>query len=281
MTEPRFDYKKSRWRDNEQAPRWCEELERHSTENVRDQLRQRLSSGSPGNIRFGEVSIPSEFVEDWLAWDENVQRRIQREHMENERVIARWTRILGRFTVVLAIVSGLALLISGLTAWVLYTTDQTSRLRDRAFIYFGNPHITPYPNTNPTIWAFDINVANAGNMPARQVTIRFGPDAPFADEVSDTFRLVSQWKTAASASVIGAKQEVTLQGCEVLLEIITDAQNFHRHIFYLLEAQYLDGFNFSSTRTTQMSRGLGFDKAGGLSWNFSSLHNCSDDDCSK
>jgi hypothetical protein len=282
MTDPRSDFEISRWAGNKQALGWYEELERRGQENVREHLRQRLASGSSGDISFGGVSISSEFVEDWLAWHENAQRRIQREHLENERVIAKWTRTLGQFTKWLVIVSALAGLISLLTAWILYTSDQTSRLRDRAFIYFGNPHITPYPNTTPTVWAFDINVTNTGNMPARRVTIRVAcPDAAFDDEVPDTFRLVKQWQTAPTASVIGPKQEFALQGCEMPMQVISEAQNFRRRVFYLVEAQYLDGFDLKTFRVTQMSRGLSFDKAGGLSWNFSSSHNCSDDDCSK
>jgi hypothetical protein len=166
MTETRFDYKNSRWADKEQVPRWCEELERHSQEGIRDHLRQRLLSGSSGDIKFGDVSMPSEFVEDWLAWHENAQRRLQREHVENERVIARWTRTLGWFTRALAAIGALALVTSILTAVILYWTDQTSRLRDRAFLYFGDPHVTQYPPNNPIVWGVSITVANAGNMPA-------------------------------------------------------------------------------------------------------------------
>ena len=169
---------------------------------------------------------------------------------------------------------------SGLTLAVLYRTDETSRLRDRALLYFGDPHITPYPDTKPIVWAFDINVANAGNMPARRVAIRFDcPRAPSSDDVRDTFQLAKELKSAAIASVIGPKQEVRLQACEVPIEVIAQAQNFQLNILYLVEAKYLDGFDAETTRVTQMSRGLSFDTSGGRSWSFTNSHNCTDDDC--
>src|SRR5262249_17101794 len=165
-----------------------------------------------------------------------------------------------------------------LTAGILYITNQTSRLRDRAFIYFGDPSIRPYPDASPIVWAVGISIANAGNMPASRVTIRYAcPDAPFSDEVPDTFHVVKEWK----ASVIGSKQPATLKGCEIPIDRINDAKQLQRQIFVLLEAQYLDGFELNTTRITQMSRVLGFDKSGGQSLNFTSSHNCSDDDCPK
>ena len=149
--------------------------------------------------------------------------------------MARWTRILGAFTIILAI-------ISGLTAAILYVTDQTSRLRDRAFLYFGDPPITPYPPGSPILWGVGITVTNAGNMPARRLTIRYAcPDAPFSDDVPDTFQLATtQWKTAQIGSVIGPRQAATLQGCEVPIDVINDAKKSLRHVFYLVEAKYLE-----------------------------------------
>ena len=201
------------------------------------------------------------------------------EHRQNERMMARWTRNLGWFTAALVVMSVL-------TLWVLDETDQTSRLRDRAFVYFGDPPVTPYPNPpiDPILWGVGITVTNAGNMPARRLTIRYAcPDAPASDDVPDTFRLATQWKTAQIGSVIGPKQGATLQGCEVPIEVINDAKKSPplRHVFYLVEAKYLDGFYLSTPRVTQMSRVFGFDKWGGQNLGFTSSHNCSDDDCPK
>jgi hypothetical protein len=113
-------------------------------------------------------------------------------HQKHERIIAGWTRILGIVTI--------------LSLVMLYRTDETSRLRDRAFVYFGDPQSRPYPDANPIIWAFSIKFRNAGNMPASRVAVRVAcPDAPFIDDVSDSFRLAADWITAQIASVIGPK----------------------------------------------------------------------------
>jgi hypothetical protein len=198
------------------------------------------------------------------------------EHRKNERMMARWTRNLGWFTFVLVVVGVI-------TAAILYVTDQTSRLRDRAFVYFGDPPVTPYPTSDPILWGVGITVTNAGNMPARRLTIRYAcPDVPFSDDVLDTFRLVTtQWKTAQIGSVIGPKQGATLQACEVPIDVINEAKNSLRRVFYLVEAKYLDGFDLSTPRVTRMSRVFGFDRFGGQNLGFTSSHNCSDDDCPK
>jgi hypothetical protein len=198
------------------------------------------------------------------------------EHRINERMMARWTRNLGWFTAALVVTSVL-------TLWVLYETDQTSRLRDRAFVYFGDPPVTPYPAGSPILWGFGITVTNAGNMPARRVTVRYAcRDTPISDQVPDSFRLVDQqWKPADLPSVIGPKQQATVQGCEVPIEVIDDARKLLRHVVYVVEAKYLDGFDLRTERVTQMSRVLNFDRFGGHSLGVTSLHNCSDDDCAK
>jgi hypothetical protein len=98
-------------------------------------------------------------------------------------------------------------------------------------------------------------------MPARRVTIRYAcPDAPFSDDAADTFKLVKQWKNAQISNVIGPKQEATLQACAVPIDLINDAKNSHRHIFYVVEAKYLDGFDLYTNRVTQMSRVFAFDQ---------------------
>jgi hypothetical protein len=206
---------------------------------------------------------------------------METERHQNERTVAKWTRRLGLFTIVLAIVTGLAALISGLTAWILYSTDKTSRLRDRAFLYFGDPPVTPYPSSKPVVWGVGITVTNAGNMPARRVTLRYAcPDASSTENVQDPFRL-AKWADAKIGSVLGPKQSVVLQGCNVPIDIINDAKKSLRTVFYVVEARYIDGFDLDKTRVTQVSRIFGFDQSGGQSLQFTNAHNCSDDDCPK
>lgn len=225
-------------------------------------------------------STPGDFKEDAWGWlsEQNLARTAQeKEHRENERTIAKWTRVLGWFTAVMA-------LTGALTVVILYWTDQTSRLRDRAFVSFGDPPQEAYPRlpAAPTIWAAGIKVANAGNMPARRVTIRYAcPDAPHDEAVTDTFGLVgsNDWKTAQIGSVIIPKQGATLQGCAIPIDVYNDAKNSGRQLFYLVEAQYLDGFDLETVRVTQMSRYFAFDPWGGRSLGFTTSHNCTDDDC--
>jgi len=63
---------------------------------------------------------------------------------------------------------------------------------------------------------------------------------------------------------------------QVLIGVIYDASL--RTLYYVVQAQYTDGFD-NKTRMTQASRVLGFDQWGGQSLQFADTHNCSDDDC--
>jgi hypothetical protein len=75
MTEPHF-YWISVW--GAQARRWCEALERLSPNDVREYLHQRLLSGSAGDIKFGQVSVPSGFVEEWLkSYDQSQAHAVE------------------------------------------------------------------------------------------------------------------------------------------------------------------------------------------------------------
>jgi hypothetical protein len=195
------------------------------------------------------------------------------EHQINERMMARWTKCIAIFTIVLAV-------LSGLTAYILYETDQTSRLRDRAFVYFGDPAVRPYPpNAEPIIWAIGISIENVGNLPARRVTIRYAcPDAPHSKNIKDPFPL-AKWQAAEFGNIVGPKGSFVIQGCEIPIGVINEARKSLQDIFYVVEIRYIDGFEFNKFRVTQMSRALRFDQWGGMSLGFIGSHNCSDEDC--
>jgi hypothetical protein len=126
-----------------------------------------------------------------------------------------------------------------------------------------------------------ITVTNAGNMPARRVMIRYAcPDVAPAAGTVDAFS-AAKWEAAKFGSVLGPKQAVTLQGCNVPIEIINDAKKLLRQVFYVVVATYIDGFELDKIRVTQMSRVFGFDQWGGESLQFTTTHNCSDSDCPK
>jgi hypothetical protein len=161
----------------------------------------------------------------------------------------------------------------------LYRTDQTSRLRDRAYVYFSNPTITSYPPDKTTVWAIGIKVLNTGNMPARRISIRCGwTGSPASNDINDPFPL-AKWSGVQGPESIGPKQGLALQGCEIPIDIIEQAKKSKISIFVLMEVKYTDGFDLNKTRVTQMSRRLRFDAHGSYSWGFTAPHNCIDDDC--
>ncbi|MBI4182881.1 MAG: hypothetical protein HY521_02650 [Proteobacteria bacterium] len=161
---------------------------------------------------------------------------------------------------------------------ILEQTDQTSRLRDRAFVYFFNPTIIPYPPERPTVWGIGINVENAGNMPARRVTLRYDcVDAPRSQHVLDPFPM-AKWKNAEAPNVIGPKRHVSTQSCNIPVGTIEAAKRSEIDVFILMETKYLDGFVANRERVTQMTRVLRFDGYS-HSLGFAGPHNCSDDDC--
>ena len=113
------------------------------------------------------------------------------------------------FTGVLAFGTVALALIAVLQWCTLEKNDETSRLRDRAFIYFSNPPMTPYPPPpdKPTEWGVGITVLNAENMPARRIMIQYDClDAPKSDQIVDPFPL-AKWKRAEIGNVIGPKKQ--------------------------------------------------------------------------
>lgn len=158
-------------------------------------------------------------------------------------------------------------------------TDQTTRLRDRAYVYFSNPAIIPYPRNNPIVWGVSGNVENAGNMPAKNILIKYSIVITKQSEgVSEPFPLAN-WSNANVPKVIGAKQRLTFQGGEIPINSVNEARKFNENIFILMEATYTDGFDQKIKRITQMSRSLRFDQFGGHSLGFADSHNCTDEDC--
>jgi hypothetical protein len=189
------------------------------------------------------------------------------------------------FTAILAL-GTVGLAVIAVLQWLtLEKTDQTSRLRDRAFIYFSDPPLTPYPPDKPIVWGAGISVLNAGNMPARRIAIQYDcPDAPMSDQITDPFPL-AKWKNAEVGNVIGPKNQFSLLACNIPIATVKaakwseDGKQPVRQIFYVAQVKYLDGFDLDEPRITQMSRKLIFDQQGNYSLGFTGPHNCSDDDC--
>jgi hypothetical protein len=194
------------------------------------------------------------------------------DHQINEKRMTLWTKRLGIFTFILAITSIF-------TAYILYKTDQTSRLRDRAYLYFGDPYPIPWPPNKPDVLGIGIIITNNGNMPAKHVLVRYAcPYTEKARDIKDPFPLI-EWNIAEAPITIGAKQSFVLQGCNIPIGIIENAKKSLTDVFYIAEVKYSDGFS-DEVRTTQTSRIFRFDKSG-QSIGMAGPHNCSDEDCQK
>jgi hypothetical protein len=89
------------------------------------------------------------------------------EHQRNERMTARWTQRLGFFTILLA-------MIGIVTAWILYETDQTARLTNRAFVAVRDLSSTAVgPARNGDDISYNISTVweNSGNTETRDLQI--------------------------------------------------------------------------------------------------------------
>lgn len=163
-------------------------------------------------------------------------------------------------------------------------SDEALRLRDRAYVYFGDPSFIeyPYPPAKPTVWGVAIPAYNAGNMPAHRVVVRYScPDAPSSGKPTKVPFDPANLKMAEMTQTIGPKQSLVFQACDIPIEVIDDAKKGKRDVFIITEVRYTDGFDPDRTRVTQMARTLLFDQHGGRRLGLGTSHNCSDDDCPK
>ena len=161
-------------------------------------------------------------------------------------------------------------------------SDETLRLRDRAYVYFGDADFAPYPYppAKPTVWGVTIPIYNAGNMPAHKIVVRYScPDIPHSDRPTKVPFDSADWKTPEMTQTIGQKLAFVFQACHIPIETIADAQKGKRDVFIIAEVRYTDGFDPDRTRVTQMARTLLFDQHGGRRLGLGASHNCSDDDC--
>jgi hypothetical protein len=163
--------------------------------------------------------------------------------------------------------------------------DETTRLRDRAFVYFNGTEVQPYPANSPVVWGAIIGISNTGNMAANRLTVRFAcPITERTSFVQDPFAIATQWRKLDFPNVIGPKQflgPLQLRGCETAITDINEAKKHQRVIYLALEIQYLDGFEAQKMRVTRMGRIYQFDDFDGFSMGFAGPNNCSDDDCPK
>ncbi len=192
---------------------------------------------------------------------------------QGEPAIDRYTRWLVFATIT-------SVIVAAITAYILFKTDETTRLRDRAFVYFtpGDVLAVPYPVNHPDALALArFSVMNAGNMPARKVKIKIAC-VTSRTPLWDTFK-GAHWYPIPAQNVVGPKQVLSYQGCGFPISEFLEAEQAQRHLYFLVEAEYLDGFELDKARKTQMSLVFQFDKHGGRSLGMTPSRNCTDEDC--
>lgn len=173
-----------------------------------------------------------------------------------------------------------ATLLIGITAifqcQILQETNQTSQVRDKAYLYFADPEIFPYPpKGEPVTTGVSIVAVNLGNIPGRLISIRCGW-IDGKDNAVDQFPL-AKLSAVNVVNFIGPRQGMKLQGCEIPPDIYRKAKEMKVNIFVLMEVKYTDSFDNKRIRITRTSRSLRFDIHGGKSWGFA--YNCTDEDC--
>jgi hypothetical protein len=203
--------------------------------------------------------------------------KTQRNDNRPKRVVW-WQNPIERYTFLLAVFTLLLVVVGFFQIKILNKTDETSRLRDRAFVYFADPGLRPYPPEKPTAWGIVINVQNIGNMPARGVSVKYALKYSKHSDKTVVPWEPKNWSSPETPSVIGPKQLCALQAGAIGIDRILEARRGMTDIFIMMEATYIDGFEFGKRRVTQMSRILRFDDHG-YSLGFNENHNCSDDDC--
>ncbi len=189
---------------------------------------------------------------------------------------------LEKFTAVLVV-------IGYFQCWALIKTDhtidrqnETTKLRDRAFVYFEGAGNLPYPNNEPVVWGLFAKINNTGNIAARDLRVRFACPVDKKND-RDPFEIATKWFDLETPNVIGPKQNIGplwLAGCDIPISVVNEAGRSESTIYMALEASYFDGFEMSKRRVTQMGRAFRFDRFGGMRLGFAG-QNCSDEGCSK
>lgn len=159
-------------------------------------------------------------------------------------------------------------------------SDQTSRLRDRAFINFSNPTLKDFPQYNPAHMTINITAQNTGNVPAKNVSIDY--DCLIVEkskDIADPFK-IAKFRKAPIPQFMGPKQIVGFAAMDVERDAFMDRMLKEGiKVYVVVKTEYLDGFDPDHKRTTQMSRQFHVDNAKLHSFSFAGSHNCIDDDC--
>jgi len=180
----------------------------------------------------------------------------------------------------LAVITAVICFIAYLQWQAAEKSDQTSRLRDRAFINFSNPTLIDFPNYNPPRMTINITAQNTGNVPARNVSIDY--DCLVVEkskDITDPFK-IANFRKAQIPQFMGPKQAIGFAALDIERDAFMDRMLKEGiKVYIVVKTEYLDGFDPDHKRTTQMSRQFHVDVAKLHSFSFAGSHNCIDEDC--
>ncbi|HOD97342.1 MAG TPA: hypothetical protein PLT63_01070 [Syntrophales bacterium] len=197
--------------------------------------------------------------------------------------IERFTLSVAVFTAFLAVFTAFLGVVGFLQWCTLEKTVDTSRIRDRANVYFSTPVFEKYPPTGEAKeYIFKILMANSGAIPARKLHVRYGVIvAPTSNIDFEPFDRV-KWINVNVPMTLGPKQPFLFQ----LFKIETKLAEFEEMKkgkvvkFIVTEVTYNDDFSSERRqRITQMNVRLNVDGNGDHSFSYLASHNCTDDDC--
>jgi len=188
-----------------------------------------------------------------------------------------WHNPIERFTFFVALFTLFLVVVGVLQFCVLRETVETSRLRDRAFINFNDPTIKEFLQYNPPEKTISVLAQNTGNVPARNVYIRYDcVRVDKSEHIRDPFS-IAKFSVAPMPRFMGPKQAFNVKICDVTQTFFDEIISGKIKAFIVIKVEYLDGFG--TQRTTQMSRQLHVDGSKLHSFSFAGTHNCIDDDC--
>lgn len=191
-----------------------------------------------------------------------------------------WYNPTERFNFFVAVFTFFLVVVGALQWNTLKQTDQTSRLRDRAFINFSNPTLNDFPNYNPPRMTVNVTAQNTGNVSARNVSIEY--DCLIVEkskDIADPFK-IAKFHKAQIPQFIGPKQVVGFAAIDVERDKFMDRMLKEGiKVYIVVKTEYLDGFDPDHKRTTQMSRQFHVDVTKLHSFSFAGSHNCIDEDC--
>lgn len=185
-------------------------------------------------------------------------------------------------TFLAAIAAAAAVYIGWLQLGTLEKSEAAMRNSSRAFVYFDRLELSPYPRPPDDVAVFGVTVVttNSGNTPALRMRFRSACLQSAWEFEGDPYELTDWTKVApGQPMILGPKQTLTLQGCNLTPDQITNLRNGKTNIHVIVETRYEDTFHSGVQRVTQTVQRLRIDAEGGYSFGFVGAHNCSDDNC--